>query len=163
MKRKIPSVLILTVMAIGFFADFPSSFAARKSLQGPLIQIGCKARESTVSQPAKWEKEEFNLQVRQSFTVKFRAKNGYFYNFLVEGESYPDESSAGKRLPRIKEFPPEVRAKYGNVVDKAAVEYLLREGFILDGKVYIVSAFAYQLELEGDIHRLRTQFERALK
>lgn len=136
----------------------------KKSLQKVLSIVGCKIITRTVSSnPTKWEKEEFNLQAKQSFLVKFRAKDGLLYRFLVEEESFLTEEEANKRLPRIREFPPELKEKYGTSVDKQAAEYLMREGFVLYNKVYIVSAFAYVNELEGDLHRLREKIEKAYK
>lgn len=162
MNRKLLSAIaIITILVFG---NLPLAFAAeKKSLQKALELIGCKVVKRTVSNPTKWEKEEFNLQIKQSILVKLRAKDGLRYKFLVEEESYANEEDAKKRLPRIKDFPPELKEKFGTAVDKMAAEYLLREGFVLYNKVYIVSAFTYSLELNGDIGRLREKIEEDFK
>lgn len=157
-------LFVITTLAFFFFSNPAFMFAAEKrSLQSVLTQVGCKIIKRTVSNPTKWEKEEFNLQVKQSFLVKFRAKDGLLYKFLVEEESFLTDEEAKKRLPRIHEFPPELKEKYGTSVDKAAAEYLMREGFVLYNKVYIISTFTYKLELEGDLSRLRQKIEKAYK
>lgn len=150
--------IIATVGLI--FSNLSFTFAAeKKSLQWVLTNVGCRIVKRTVSNPTKWEKEEFNLQVKQSILVKFRAKDRLLYKFLVEEESFANEEEAKKRLPRINEFPPELKEKYGTHVDKLAAEYLMREGFVLYNKVYIISTFTYKLELEGDLSRLRKKIE----
>jgi hypothetical protein len=160
-KKFLFSIAAITILFLG---NLPLAFAAeKKSLQKVLALVGCKVVKRTISNPTKWEKEEFNLQIKQSFLVKFQAKDGLRYKFLVEEESFADEEAARKRLPRIKEFPPELKERFGTAVDKMHAEYLLREGFVLYNKVYIVSAFTYALELNGDIRRLREAIEKAYK
>lgn len=158
MKYKIAvvTILILSLSNLSFTIE-------KRSLQSILTRIGCKVIKRTVANPTKWEKEEFNLQVKQSFIVKFRAKDGLLYKFLVEEENFLTEDEAKKRLPRIKEFPPELKERYGTSVDKQAVEYVLREGFIYYNKVYTVSTFTNALELNGDLSRLREKLENEIK
>lgn len=154
----------MTITAILVLNNFSFTFAAdKKSLQWVLTYIGCKIVKRTISNPTKWEKDEFNSQGKQSFLVKFRAKDGLLYKFLVEEEFYPTEEDAKKRLPRIKEFPPELKEKFGTAVDKVHAEYLLREGFVLYNKVYVISTFTNALELNGDLKNLREKVETTCK
>jgi hypothetical protein len=153
----------LVVIAILLLSNISFAFSEKKSLQKVLGMVGCTNIKRTISNPTKWEKEEFNLQVKQSCLVKFRAKDGLRYKFLVEEESYANEEDAKKRLPRIKEFPPELKEKYGTAVDKMHAEYILREGFVLYNKVYIISTFTAFVEMNGDLKNLREKIEKTYK
>jgi|GEM_PF-3133590 len=153
----------LALTAILLSGNISFAFSEKKSLEKVLRLVGCTNIKRTVSNPTKWEKEEFNLQVKQSCLVKFRAKDGLRYKFLVEEESYANEEDAKKRLQRIKEFPPELKEKFGTAVDKMRAEYILREGFVLYNKVYIVSTFTSALESNGDLKSLREKIEKTYR
>jgi hypothetical protein len=163
--RVMTKKISLTIATIGILSLINISFAVseKKSLEKVLSLVGCTDIKRTVSNPTKWEKEEFNLQVKQSCLVKFRAKDGLRYKFLVEEESYANEEDAKKRLPRIKEIPPELKEKFGNAASKMHAEYVLREGFVLYNKVYIVSTFTSALESNGDLENLREKIEKTYK
>jgi len=153
----------LAVIAVLLLGNFSFAFSEKKSLEKVLRLVGCTSIKRVVFGPTKWEKEEFSLQLKQTCWVKFRAKDGLRYRFLVEEESYATEEDAKKRLPRIKEFPPELKEKFGTAVDKMHAEYILREGFVLYNKVYIVSTFTAFVEMNGDLKNLREKIEKAYK
>lgn len=119
--------------------------ASAQNLKTAIASIGCKQIKVSDLKPMRisqtefetWQKETFQLQSKQSFIAKCRAKDGLFYRVLFEEETFADQSIAVARLPKIRLLPPKEDDK-----SELAVPIILREGFRRKNKVYTVGVFA---------------------
>lgn len=140
--------------------------ANAQNLKNAITSIGCKQIKVSDIKPMSisqnefetWQKATFQIQSKQSFLAKCRAKDGLFYKVLFEEEIFGDKSTASARLPKIKQLPP-------NENDKSdiAVPILLREGFQVGNKIYTAGNFAYGIYLEGNVKIWRDKLQKKIK
>jgi hypothetical protein len=137
-----------------------------QNLKTAITSIGCKQIKISDVKPMKisqaefetWQKDKFQIQSKQSFIAKCRAKDGLFYRVLFEEETYSNQSIAAARLPKIEELPPKEDDK-----SEVAVPILLREGFQVKNKIYTVGNFAYGVYLEGDVKIWRDKLQKKIR
>lgn len=139
--------------------------ASAQNLKTAIASIGCKQIKVSDLKPMRisqtefetWQKEKFQIQSKQSFIAKCRAKDGLFYRVLFEAEIFADQSIAAARLPKIEELPPKEDDK-----SYLAVPILLREGFQIKNKIYTVGNFAYGVYLEGNVKIWRDKLHKKI-
>jgi hypothetical protein len=140
--------------------------ASAQKLKTAITSIGCKQIKISDIKPMSisqnkfetWQKQTFQIQSKQSFIAKCRAKDGLFYKVLFEEETFADKSTASARLSKIRELPP-------NENDKSdlAVPILLREGFQVGSKIYTIGNFAYGVFLEGNVKIWRDKLQKKIR
>lgn len=140
--------------------------ASAQNLKTAIASIGCKQIKVSDIKPMSigqtefetWQTQTFQLQSKQSFIAKCRAKDGLFYRVLFEEETFTNQSIAAARLPKIKELPPKENDK-----SDLAVSILLREGFQVKNKIYTVGNFAYEIYLEGNVKIWRDKLQKKIR
>ncbi|PJZ68646.1 hypothetical protein CH373_16760 [Leptospira perolatii] len=155
-------ILILSLVLVSNSGLLAKIAKAKKSLQMVVELANCKVRSRTVSLPNPWEKKEFELQVKESILADCKNEDGSIYKFLIEEESFLNETKAYERFPRIQEIPPDLKRKYGERAAAKHPEFQFRTGFLRYNKVCILSAFIpisdeelekWKLKLEKEIQQ----------
>lgn len=157
MKRLKFSCLIILLFTVS---------ASAQNLKSAIASIGCKQIKVSAITPMSisqsefqtWQKQTFQIQSKQSFLAKCRAKDASFYKVLFEEEIFADKETATARFPKIKELPPKENDK-----SDLAVSILLREGFQVGNKIYTVGNFAYGVYLEGNVKIWRDKLQKRIR
>lgn len=137
-----------------------------QNLKTAIASIGCKQIKNSDIKPMSigrndfemWQKENFQLQSKESFIAKCKAKDGLFYKVLFEEETFANHSIAAARLPKITQLPPKEDDK-----SDLAVPILLREGFQFKNKIYTVGNFAYGVYLNGNVKNWRDKLQKKIR
>ena len=140
--------------------------ANAQNLKSAIAAIGCKQIKVSDIKPMSisqsdfetWQKQTFQIQSKQSFIAKCRAKDASFYKVLFEEEIFADKETATARFPKIKELPLKEHDK-----SDLAVSILLREGFQFGNKIYTVGNFAYGVYLEGNVKIWRDKLQKKIR
>ena len=150
----------------GLFILLFTFSTSAQNLKTAIASIGCKQIKVSDIKPMNisqsdfenWQKQTFQIQSKQSFIAKCKAKDGLFYKVLFEEETFADKSTASARLPKIKQLPPKEHDK-----SDLAVPILLREGFQFKNKIYTVGNFAYGVYLEGNVKIWRDKLQKKIR
>lgn len=132
--------------------------AAQGRVERILTSLGFIIKDNAPVQPTEWEQAQFQTLAKRIIKIKsvrpLPRQAHTFYRFNVVEEKYADSATAGKRLSRLLERPPDLSAEDGKA-------FPLRTGFQHERDVYIISTDVWMFE--GELKRIARELEMALK